>query len=58
MVQPKNFDFGEEEVMLRDSVRKFFENNLPTDKLHAMVAANPGWAGPCWPCQSRQVAWV
>jgi alkylation response protein AidB-like acyl-CoA dehydrogenase len=41
MVQPKNFDFGEEEVMLRDSVRKFFENNLPTDKLHAMVAANP-----------------
>lgn len=41
MAQPKNFNFGEEEVMLRDSARKFFEDKLPTDKLHAMVAANP-----------------
>jgi alkylation response protein AidB-like acyl-CoA dehydrogenase len=41
MAQPKNFDFGEEEVMLRDSARRFFQNNLPTDKLHALVAADP-----------------
>ena len=41
MEQPKNFDFGEEEVMLRDSARKFFEKNLPTDRLHALVAADP-----------------
>lgn len=38
MSQPQNFGFGEEEVMLRDSARKFFADNLPTDKLHALVA--------------------
>ena len=38
MSQPQNFGFGEEEVMLRDSARKFFSDNLPTDKLHALVA--------------------
>lgn len=37
-VQPKNFGFGEEEAMLRDSVRKFFQDKLPVDKLHALVA--------------------
>ena len=41
MAQPKNFDFGEEEVMLRDSARRFFQDNLPTDKLHALVAVDP-----------------
>ena len=41
MVQPKNFDFGEEEVMLRDSARRFFQDKLPTDKLHQLVATNP-----------------
>ncbi len=41
MEQPKNFDFDEEEVMLRDSARKFFEKKLPTDRLHALVAADP-----------------
>jgi alkylation response protein AidB-like acyl-CoA dehydrogenase len=41
MAQPKNFDFGEEEVMLRDSARKFFQDKLPTDKLHQLVAADP-----------------
>ena len=38
--QPKNFGFGEDEAMLRDSAFKFFSDNLPADKLHAMVAAN------------------
>jgi len=37
MTQPINFGFGEEETMLRDSARRFFEDNLPTDKLHALV---------------------
>ncbi len=41
MAQPKNYGFGEEEQMLRDAVRKFFQDNHPTDKLHSLVAANP-----------------
>ena len=41
MAQPKNYGFGEEEQMLRDAARKFFQNNLPTDKLHKLVAGNP-----------------
>lgn len=41
MTQPKDFGFGEEEQMLRDSVRKFFQDNFPTDRLHGLVAGNP-----------------
>ena len=37
--QAKDFGFGEEQAMLRDSVRKFFQDNLPVDKLHALVAS-------------------
>lgn len=36
--QPDDFGFGEEEAMLRDAARKFFQDQLPTDKLHALVA--------------------
>jgi alkylation response protein AidB-like acyl-CoA dehydrogenase len=36
--QPKNFGFGEDEVMLRDSVRKFLADNCSSDKLHRLVA--------------------
>jgi len=36
--QPNNFGFGEDEVMLRNSVKKFFSDNLPTEKLHRLVA--------------------
>ena len=47
--QPKNFGFGEDEAMLRDSAQKFFSDNLPADKLHAMVAADsdPHRANEC-----------
>ena len=38
--QPKNFGFGEDEAMLRDSARKFFEDNYSADKLHALVASD------------------
>lgn len=41
MTQPKNFGFDEEEMMLRDSARKFFETNLPTSSLHSLVAGDP-----------------
>ncbi len=36
--QPKNFGFGEDETMLRDSARKFFADNSTADKLHRLVA--------------------
>ena len=38
--QPNNFGFGENEVMLRDSVKKFFKKNLSTEKLHRLVAGD------------------
>lgn len=41
MTQPKNFAFGEDEKMLRDTARKFLEDNLPTEKLHRLVAHDP-----------------
>ena len=41
MTQPKNFGFGEEANLLKESARKFFSDNFPTDKLHAMVASDP-----------------
>ena len=41
MSMPRNFGFGEEEQMLRDAARKFFQTNFPTDRLHRLVAGNP-----------------
>ena len=38
MEQPRNFGFGEDETMLRDQARRFFTDNLPTDRLHGLVA--------------------
>ncbi len=49
MEQPKNFGFGEDEAMLRDSARRFFSDNLPADRLHALVAGefDPHRANQC-----------
>jgi len=41
MSQPINFGFGEDEKMLRDSARKFFQDNVTIDQLHHTNAANP-----------------
>ena len=41
MAQPDNFGFGEEAALLKESARKFFSDNFPTDKLHGMVADEP-----------------
>jgi alkylation response protein AidB-like acyl-CoA dehydrogenase len=41
MAQASNFGFGEEEVMLRDSARKFFADNMPVERLHALVGNDP-----------------
>lgn len=41
MTQPNNFGFGEEAALLKDSARKFFTDNFPTDTLHTLVAADP-----------------
>ncbi len=40
MTQPKDFGFDDDATMLRDTARKFLADNLPTDKLHRLVAAN------------------
>lgn len=36
--QPKNFGFGEDETMLRDSAQKFFSDHCTADKIHGLVA--------------------
>ncbi|MBE9538135.1 MAG: acyl-CoA/acyl-ACP dehydrogenase [Proteobacteria bacterium] len=41
MAQPNNFGFGEEAALLKDSARKFFEEKMPTNQLHALVAGDP-----------------
>ena len=38
--QPKNFGFGEDECALKDIAKKFFQDNLPTNQLHSLVAAD------------------
>jgi len=40
MAQPKNFGFNEEAALLKESARKFFTDNFPTEKLHTMVASD------------------
>jgi len=39
-MQPKDFGFGEDEKLLRDSARKFLLDELPIDKLRTLVAAD------------------
>lgn len=39
-MQPRDFGFGEDEKMLRDSVRKFLSDTLPVDKLRHLVAGD------------------
>jgi len=41
MTQPDNFGFGEESALLKESARKFFADNFPTEKLHGMAASDP-----------------
>lgn len=41
MAQPDDYGFSEEAALLKDSARKFFKSNFPTDKLQKMVADNP-----------------
>ncbi len=38
--QPDNFGFGEDEGMLRDAARKFFQDNASVDELHKLVAGD------------------
>ena len=57
MSQPNNFGFGEEAALLKDSARKFFEEKLPTNKLHALVAGDPTperMSGSAWDRDSWQ----
>jgi alkylation response protein AidB-like acyl-CoA dehydrogenase len=65
MAQPSDFGFGEEEVMLRDSAAKFFADNMPINKLHALVAddSNPEkgleakWDSGLW-AQMVELGWT
>ncbi len=38
---PRDFGFGEDEVLLRDVARKMLDERLPVDKLRSLVAASP-----------------
>lgn len=41
MAQPKDFGFGDNEKMLRDSAKKFLAEHCNVEKLRALVAGNP-----------------
>ena len=49
--QPENFGFGEDETMLRDAARRFFDDHYSPDKLHALVAHDSAVDRP------NEVAW-
>ena len=38
--QPENFGFGEDEAMLRDAARRFFQDHYGADALHTLVAGD------------------
>ncbi len=65
MTQPNNFGFGEEAALLKDSARKFFEEKMPTNKLHTMVAGDPtpnrmpecNWDQTIW-AQMVELGWT
>lgn len=38
MAQPKDFGFGEDELLLRDSARRFLSENTPVERLRRLVA--------------------
>ena len=40
MAQPRDFGFGSEEQMMRDSARKFLRDNAPVDRLRKLVAGD------------------
>jgi len=41
MAQPDNYGFEEEAALLKESARKFFADNFPTEQLHGLVAGDP-----------------
>ena len=51
MTMPRDFGFGDEALMLRDAARRFFQTNMPADRLHRLVAANPD------PAREPECAW-
>lgn len=51
MKQPNNYGFGEEAALLKESARKFFREHFTTDRLHALVAADPN------PARAPQCQW-
>lgn len=52
MTQPNNFGFGEDETMLRDSARRWFEDNYSAERLHGLVASDNN------PHRPNDVAWA
>ena len=65
MAQPNNFGFGEEAALLKTSARKFFADNFPTERLHALTAGdhNPerkteaNWDSDLWQ-QIVELGWT
>lgn len=51
MTQPGDFGFSEEDALLRENAARFFADNMPVDKLHALVASESD------PHRARQARW-
>ncbi len=65
MAQSDNYGFEEEAALLKESARKFFVDNFPTERLHALVAADPDpsrapeclWQADLWQ-QMVELGWT
>ncbi|MGH7820367.1 MAG: acyl-CoA dehydrogenase family protein [Candidatus Binatia bacterium] len=59
MAQPKDYGFGQDELILRDTARRFLEEVAPIDKIRKVVAANAteAYEPPTPPARFDEAAW-
>ncbi len=59
MAQPKNFGFGADEQMVRDQASRFLKDNLPVDRLRALVAHDhkQAYESPVQPARWDEKLW-
>lgn len=52
-----NFDYTDEQQLLKDSVERFVRDNYDLDKRNALVSKEPGWSEECWK-QYADLGWL
>ena len=52
-----NFDYTDEQQLLKDSVERFVQDNYDLDKRNALVSKDPGWSEAYWK-QYAELGWL